>query len=41
VASMRDSVVRLPDGSIVLRLVARERSILRALLGDLREIVGE
>ena len=40
-ASMRDSVVRLPDGTIGLRLVARERSILRALLGDLREIVGE
>jgi hypothetical protein len=41
VASMRDSVVRLPDGTIGLRLVERERSILRALLGDLREIVGE
>ncbi len=40
-ASMRDSVVRLPDGTIGLRLVERERSILRALLGDLREIVGE
>jgi len=40
VASMRDSVVRLPDGTIGLRLVERERSILRALLGDLREIVG-
>jgi Domain of unknown function (DUF2017) len=38
---MRDSVVRLPDGTIGLRLVERERSILRALLGDLREIVGE
>jgi len=41
VASMRDSVVRLPDGTIGLRLVERERSILRALLGDLREIIGE
>ena len=40
-ASMRDSVVRLPDGTIGLRLVERERSILRALLGDLREIIGE
>ena len=40
-ASMRDSVVRLPDGMIGLRLVERERSILRALLSDLREIVGE
>jgi hypothetical protein len=41
VALMRESVVRLPDGSIALRLVEREREILRALLGDLREIVGE
>ena len=40
-ASMRDSVVRLPDGTIGLRLVERERTILRALLGDLRDIVGE
>jgi hypothetical protein len=41
VASMPDSVVRLPDGTIGLRLVARERTVLRALLGDLRDIVGE
>jgi Domain of unknown function (DUF2017) len=40
VASMRDSVVRLRDGTIALRLVERERTILRAMLGDLRDIVG-
>ncbi|HEY3335821.1 MAG TPA: DUF2017 family protein [Candidatus Limnocylindrales bacterium] len=40
-ASMRDGVVRLPDGTIELRLALRERAILRSLLGDLRDIVGE
>lgn len=40
-ASMRDSIRRLPDGRIGLRLAERERMILRALLGDLSEIVGE
>jgi hypothetical protein len=40
-ASMAPSVVRLADGVVGLRLNARERTILRALLDDLRSIVGE
>ena len=40
-AAMRPSVVRLPDGAILLRLSENERSIIRALVGDLRTIVGD
>src|SRR5436309_2375101 len=40
-ASMAASVVRLPDGAIALRLATRERAIVRALVADLRAIVGE
>src|SRR4051794_12387453 len=40
-AAMTPSVVRLPDGTIGLRLGRRERSIMRALVDDLRQIVGE
>lgn len=40
-ATVAESVVRLPDGSIGLRLVPRERAILRGLLEDLRAVVGE
>ena len=40
-ASMRRSVVRLPDGAILLRLGENERSIVRALVDDLRAIVGD
>lgn len=39
--SLQQPVVRRPDGTIALRLATRERAVLRALLGDLREIVGE
>ena len=38
---MRRSVVRLPDGAILLRMTPNERAILRALVDDLRTIVGE
>jgi hypothetical protein len=38
---MRRSVVRLPDGAIMLRLSENERSIIRALVGDLRTIIGD
>ena len=37
---MRRSVVRLPDGAILLRMTPNERAILRALVDDLRTIVG-
>ena len=40
-ATMRRSVVRLPDGAILLRMTPNERAILRALVGDLRTIVGD
>ena len=40
-AAMRRSVVRLPDGAILLRLGENERSIVRALIADLRSIIGE
>ncbi|HEX5827170.1 MAG TPA: DUF2017 family protein [Candidatus Limnocylindrales bacterium] len=40
-AAPQESVVRLPDGFIGLRLVPRERAILRALIEDLRAVVGE
>jgi hypothetical protein len=40
-ASMQQSVERLPDGTIGLRLVDRERRILHALVDDLRTIIGE
>ena len=39
--AMRRSVVRLPDGAILLRLSDNERAIVRALIHDLRAIVGE
>jgi hypothetical protein len=38
---MPRSVVRLPDGAILLRLGDNERAIVRSLVGDLRAIVGE
>jgi Domain of unknown function (DUF2017) len=41
VATARLSVVRLPDGSILLRMTPNERAILRALVDDLRAIVGD
>ena len=37
---LADRVARLPDGGIALRLVEREREILRALLEDLSLVVG-
>jgi hypothetical protein len=37
---LADRVARLPDGGIALRLVEREREILRALLADLSLVVG-
>ena len=37
----RRSVVRLPDGAILLRMTPNERAILRALVDDLRAIVGD
>ena len=40
-ATVRLSVVRLPDGAILLRLTPNERAILRALVDDLRSIVGD
>ena len=40
-AAVRPSVVRLPDGAILLRMTPNERAILRALVGDLRTIVGD
>ena len=40
-ATMRRSVVRLPDGAILLRMTPNERAILRALVDDLRTIVGD
>ena len=40
-ATERLSVVRLPDGAILLRMTPNERAILRALVGDLRAIVGD
>ena len=40
-AAMRRSVVRLPDGAILLRLSPNQRAIVRALVDDLRTIVGE
>ncbi len=40
-AAERRSVVRLPDGAILLRMTPNERAILRALVDDLRSIVGE
>ena len=39
-ATERRSVVRLPDGAILLRMTPNERAILRALVDDLRSIVG-
>ncbi len=39
--TVRLSVVRLPDGAILLRLTPNERAILRALVDDLRSIVGD
>jgi hypothetical protein len=41
VATVRLSVVRLPDGAILLRMTPNERAILRALVDDLRTIVGD
>jgi hypothetical protein len=41
VATVRPSVVRLPDGAILLRMTPNERAILRALVDDLRSIVGD
>jgi hypothetical protein len=41
VATARLSVVRLPDGAILLRMTPNERAILRALVDDLRVIVGD
>jgi hypothetical protein len=41
VATARLNVVRLPDGAILLRMTPNERAILRALVGDLRAIVGD
>jgi hypothetical protein len=41
VAAVRLSVVRLPDGAILLRMTPNERAILRALVDDLRAIVGD
>jgi Domain of unknown function (DUF2017) len=41
VATPRLSVVRLPDGAILLRMTPNERAILRALVDDLRVIVGD
>src|SRR5215207_4496623 len=38
---MRESIRRLRDGTIALRLVERERVIVRALVSDLREIIGD
>jgi len=38
---MRRSVVRLPDGAILLRMTRNERAIVRALVGDLRTIIGD
>lgn len=40
-ATERRSVVRLPDGAILLRMTPNERAILRALVDDLRSIVGD
>lgn len=40
-ATVRRSVVRLPDGAILLRMTPNERAILRALVDDLRTIVGD
>ena len=40
-ATVRLSVVRLPDGAILLRMTPNERAILRALVDDLRTIVGD
>ena len=40
-ATARLNVVRLPDGAILLRMTPNERAILRALVGDLRAIVGD
>ena len=40
-ALLPDRVVRGPDGSVELRLVHRERRILRALVGDLHAILDE
>ena len=40
-ATVRPSVVRLPDGAILLRMTPNERAILRALVDDLRTIVGD
>ena len=40
-ATARLSVVRLPDGAILLRMTPNERAILRALVDDLRAIVGD
>ena len=40
-AAVRLSVVRLPDGAILLRMTPNERAILRALVDDLRAIVGD
>ena len=40
-ATERRSVVRLPDGAILLRMTPNERAILRALVDDLRAIVGD
>ena len=37
---LADRVVRMPDGTIALRLVEREREILRALVEDLSLVVG-
>lgn len=39
--ALEASIIRQEDGAIGLRLVPRERSILRALVGDLRELIGE
>jgi hypothetical protein len=41
VAAMPRSVVRLPDGAILLRMTDSERAILRALVDDLHTIVGD
>lgn len=38
--ALERSIVRDGDGSIGLRFVPRERAILRALVGDLRDLVG-
>ena len=40
-ATVRLSVLRLPVGAILLRMTPNERAILRALVDDLRTIVGD